>query len=220
VSSHDLQEPLRMVNTYSQLFLRRLGPQTSPELEQYAEYIRGGVRRMETLLRDLLAYSRAGHHELASESGTADLQAAVQQAIADLDSKIKETQAQLLIQPLPVVVGEEGQMSHVFLNLLSNAIKYRKTSERPCVRISAQHVADQWIISVADDGIGFEQRHAERIFGLFKRLHRQEEYPGTGLGLAICKRIVERYGGRIWAESRPGAGSTFSFSLPEAHVEQ
>ena len=208
-----------MVNTYSQMFLRRLGPQASPELQQYAEYIRTGIKRMEALLRDLLTYSRAGHPESAGEIESADLQAALQQAIADLDANIRETQAELSVDSLPVVVGAESQLSHVFLNLLSNAIKYRKPAERPCLHIRAQHIGDEWIVSVADNGIGFEQRHAQRIFGLFKRLHRQEEYPGTGLGLAICKRIIERYGGRIWAESRPGVGSTFSFSLPEARVE-
>jgi PAS domain S-box-containing protein len=218
VSSHDLQEPLRMVNTYSQLFLRRLGPQTTPELQQYAEYIRTGVRRMEALLRDLLTYSSAGHQEAAGETSTADLQAALQQAIADLDTNIRDTHAQVSVDSLPMVIGDQNQLSHVFLNLLSNAIKYRRPAERPCLRIAARHAGDQWIVSVADNGIGFEQRHADRIFGLFKRLHRQEEYPGTGLGLAICKRIVERYGGRIWAESRPGVGSTFSFMLPEARV--
>jgi signal transduction histidine kinase len=117
-------------------------------------------------------------------------------------------------------VGEESQLSHVFLNLLSNAIKYRNPAAPPNLRIKAQHVGEQWIVSISDNGIGFDQRHAERVFGLFKRLHRREEYPGTGLGLAICKRIVERYGGRIWAESQPGIGTTFSFSLPEARLGQ
>jgi light-regulated signal transduction histidine kinase (bacteriophytochrome) len=205
-----------MVNTYSQLFLKRLGPQASPELQQHAEYIRTGVRRMETLLRDLLTYSRVGHQEFAIETGTADLQAALQQALADLEATIRDTQAEVSVEPLPIVVGEQSQLSHVFLNLLSNAIKYRRPAERPCVRVAAKHIGDEWIISVADNGIGFDQRHAERIFGLFKRLHRQEEYPGTGLGLAISKRIVERYGGRIWAESRPGVGSRFFFALQEA----
>jgi PAS domain S-box-containing protein len=218
VSSHDLQEPLRMVNTYTQLFLKRIGPQGDPELEQYAEYVRTGVRRMETLLKDLLTYSRVGHQEFSEDGATADLQVALQLAIADLGTTLKDTETELSVEPLPIVFGEQSQLSHVFQNLLSNAIKYRTPAEPPHIRIAAKHTENQWVISVADNGIGFEQHHAERIFGLFKRLHRQKEYPGTGLGLAICKRIVERYGGRIWAESQPGAGSTFSFMLPEARL--
>lgn len=216
VSSHDLQEPLRMVNTYSQLLLRRIGPQASPELEQFAEYICTGTRRMEALLRDLLTFSRAGHQEFTAGTARADLHKALAQALADLDASIQETDAEITFDPLPVVVGEEGQLSHVFQNLLSNAIKYRNPAVRPLLHIGATSTAGQWTVSVADNGIGFDMRHADRIFGLFKRLHRHDEYAGTGLGLAICKRIVERHGGRIWADSQPGVGSTFYFTLPGA----
>jgi two-component system, chemotaxis family, sensor kinase Cph1 len=113
-----------------------------------------------------------------------------------------------------VVAGDEGQLGHVFQNLLSNALKYRKKSETPRIQVSAERRDSHWVVSVADNGIGFEQEQSQRIFGLFKRLHRDDEYPGTGLGLAICKRIVERYRGRIWAQSEPGVGSTFYISLP------
>ena len=205
-----------MVNTYTQLLLRELGPQITPELSQYAGFIRGGVKRMEALIRDLLAYSRAGHYEGSREVGPADLGRALQRAMTDLNAALLDSGAEVSMEPLPVVVGDENQLVHVFLNLLSNSLKYRKPEVRPVLRIGARREADFWVVSVADNGIGFDPEFAERIFGLFKRLHRHDEYPGTGLGLAICKRIVERYGGRIWAESSPGVGSTFFVALREA----
>ncbi|MBL8213582.1 MAG: hybrid sensor histidine kinase/response regulator, partial [Bryobacterales bacterium] len=134
----------------------------------------------------------------------------------DLNAALLDTGAEVSMEPLPGVVGDENQLGHVFLNLLSNSLKYRKLEVRPGLRIGARREADFWVVSVADNGIGFDPEFAERIFGLFKRLHRHDEYPGTGLGLAICKRIVERYGGRIWAESSPGVGSTFFVALREA----
>ena len=130
-----------------------------------------------------------------------------------LRARIEESQAVIAADSLPSVRGDTKQLAHVFQNLLSNALKYRSSERPPEIRISAQREARQWIVAVRDNGIGFEQRHAERIFGLFKRLHT-EEYPGTGLGLAICQRIVERYGGRMWAEGKPDDGATFLFALP------
>jgi light-regulated signal transduction histidine kinase (bacteriophytochrome) len=131
-----------------------------------------------------------------------------------LRNRIEEAGAVVEAESLPVVHGDETQLSHVFQNLLSNALKYRKREEPPHIRVSAFRTGDEWTVSVTDKGIGFDPGYAERIFGLFKRLHK-DEYPGTGLGLAICKRIVERYGGRMWAESTPGRGSTFFFALSE-----
>jgi PAS domain S-box-containing protein len=214
VASHDLQEPLRIVNIYTQLILKDLGGE-KPALAQYAGFVQQGVQRMDALIQDLLTFSRAVHgDELAI--GTADLGAALNEALAVLKNRIEENGAVISADPLPTVRGDASQLAHVFQNLLSNALKYRKKDTPPQIRISAKRDGgDSWIISVADNGIGFETRYAERIFGLFKRLHR-DEYPGTGLGLAICKRVLERYGGRIWAEGRPGEGSTFYFSLPPA----
>jgi len=216
VASHDLQEPLRMVNVYSQLLLKRIGPETNPQLQQYADYIRTGIRRIEELIRDLLTYSRVTHANGDSVAGYADLGSALRQALIRVDARVQENQAEVSFDPLPTVSGDEGQLSHVFQNLLSNALKYRKREETPRIHITAERRDGEWVVSVRDNGIGFEPEQAERIFGLFKRLHRDEEYPGTGLGLAICKHIVERYRGRIWAESQPGAGSTFFVSLPGA----
>ena len=211
VASHDLQEPLRMVNVYTQLLLRNIAGEDA-KLGQYADFVRGGVARMQALLDDLLTFSRTVHTD-ELPVGTADLSIALSEALAVLKSRAEEVGAVITSEPLPIVRGDTQQMVHVFQNLLSNGMKYRKQGARPEIHIAAQPDGDQWIISVRDNGIGFEPQYASRIFGLFKRLHK-EEYPGTGLGLAICQRIVERYGGRIWAEGRPGAGATFYLSLP------
>jgi PAS domain S-box-containing protein len=211
VASHDLQEPLRTVNIYTQLILRDIDP-AAEKLGQYAGFIQRGVMRMEALIRDLLTFSRAGHHE-ELPVGTADLSTSLGEALSVLKNEIDETCAIITAGSLPIVRGDTSQMAHVFQNLLSNALKYRKNDIPPEIRVSAEPAGGQWTISVRDNGIGFEPRYADRIFGLFKRLHTKE-YVGTGLGLAICKRIVERYGGRIWAEGQPGGGAAFHFSLP------
>ena len=210
VASHDLQEPLRMVNIYTQLILnnREGDPET---LNEYAGFIRRGVTRMEGLIRDLLTYSRTVHRE-PLPVGTADLSVSFREAVAMLGSRIEESGATLIASPLPTVHGDTQQMAQVFQNLLSNALKYRRKEVPPQIQVSAEPNGPQWLVSVRDNGIGFEPQYAERIFGLFKRLH-QDEYPGTGLGLAICQRIVERYGGRIWAEGKAGQGATFFFAL-------
>jgi PAS domain S-box-containing protein len=213
VASHDLQEPLRMVNIYTHLILEQLDS-SDAKLGQYAEFVRQGVKRMEALLGDLLTFSRTEHTE-ESPTGVADLSAALDEALAVLKDRIESSGAVIKAEPLPIVHGDTAQMAHVFQNLISNAMKYRKKDVAPIIRISAVGDGDQWIVSVKDNGIGFLPQYAERIFGLFKRLHK-DEYPGTGLGLAICQRIVKRYRGRIWAEGSPGNGATFLFALPSA----
>lgn len=210
VASHDLQEPLRMVNIYTQLLLRRLGNQDR-EINQYAGILSDSVARMQALLRDLLAYLRASNADTAE--GTADLSISLQEALKILENDIQESGALIKASPLPMTKGETMQMCHVFQNLLSNAIKYRRPGFRPEIQICAQREKGEWKIAVQDNGIGFEPQYAAQIFGLFKRLNNRD-YPGTGLGLAICQRIVERFDGRIWAESAPGRGSTFLFTLP------
>lgn len=216
VASHDLQEPLRMVNIYTHLILRSIGD-ADGDLGQYCSFVREGVGRMEALIRDLLTFSRSVHTE-EIPAGRADLSASLAEAITVLKNRIEESGATITAESLPVVRGETGQLAHVFQNVLSNALKYRKKEIAPEIRISAELNSGQWVITTSDNGIGFEPRYAERIFGLFKRLHN-DEYPGTGLGLAICKRIVERYGGRMWAEGQPGNGATFRFSLPHPEAQ-
>ncbi|HEY1756438.1 MAG TPA: PAS domain S-box protein [Bryobacteraceae bacterium] len=215
VASHDLQEPLRMVNIYTQIILDSLGPEGS-KLSQFAGFVTQGVSRMEALIRDLLTFSRTVQED-EQAAGTADLSASLTEALSVLENVIAESGAVITADALPSVRGDTAQMAHVFQNFISNALKYRKEGIAPEIRISAERSAGSWIISVRDNGIGFEQQYAERIFGLFKRLHK-EDYPGTGLGLAICKRIVERYGGRIWAEGKPGEGAAFHFSLLPAET--
>lgn len=211
-ASHDLQEPLRMINIYAQLLVKRFAV-ADQEAREYSGYIQQGIKRMEVLLRDLLTFSRTIHSEAASAE-TADLSLSLSQALSTLNGRIQESDAVIDCGTLPTVAGDEAQFAQVFQNLLSNALKYRQPHASPRIGVFAQRQGREWIVSVKDNGIGFEPQYAQRIFGLFKRLHK-DEYPGTGLGLAICQRIVERYGGRIWAESRPGMGSTFSFALPD-----
>ena len=190
-----------MVNVYTQLLMRRhVGEH--PQANQYAAIIHQGVRRMEDLIHDLLTFSKTIHSEvLASDS--ADLSAALAEATSVLGDRIEQTGASITAPLLPTVRGDTAQMAHVFQNLLSNALKYQSSGTRPDIHISADCDGANCIISVKDNGIGFESQYAERIFGLFKRLHK-DQFPGTGLGLAICRRIIERHGGRIWAESEPG----------------
>lgn len=210
VASHDLQEPLRMVKIYTQLLIRRFKTD-DPIPNQYANFVYQGVHRMDVLLQDLLSFSRTIHDEPGSE-GTAHLAASLQEALVALDNRIRESGAVIQASSLPDTRGETLQLAHVFQNLISNSLKYRRDTV-PRITISAERTENRWIISVSDNGIGFDPRYSERIFGLFKRLHK-DEYPGTGLGLAICQRIIERYGGKMWAKGTPGEGATFYFSLP------
>lgn len=210
VASHDLKEPLRMINIYTQLLLRDFAGENK-NAQKYADVIHKGVGRMERLLQDLLSFSRTIHFDnLVVDK--ADLSKSLAQALSILNGRIEENTATIRFNHLPTVGGDETQLAQVFQNLLSNALKYRKAETPPQITITAELQDTEWVVSVIDNGIGFEQQYAERIFGLFKRLHK-DDYPGTGLGLAICQRIIERCGGRMWAEGKPGEGATFYFSL-------
>jgi signal transduction histidine kinase len=212
VASHDLQEPLRMVNIYSQLLLRRFADNKDPKAIEYCDHVSKGVTRMEDLIKDLLQYSRVIYSD-DEQTGGADLNVALQSALNLLEIRIKETGATVETAELPRVNGDERQFAIVFQNLLSNALKYRKSDEQPHVRVTAEPHDSGWTVKVKDNGIGFSPVHADRIFGLFKRLHK-DEYPGTGLGLAICKRVIERYGGHIQAHSDgEGLGAEFLFTV-------
>ena len=216
VASDDLREPLRMVSAYTELLLRRLGSVVDPELSICRQYMLSGVQRMEELLQDLLVYSRVIHIE--QQNGITDLQRVLDESLRVLESQISEAGAEIVSDKLPVVRGDGTQIEQVFQNLISNSLKYRDPYRRPKIEIRATESGEHVMIAVADNGIGFDQRYAEYIFSLFKRL--QNKRPGTGLGLAICRRILERAGGRIWSESMPGSGSTFSFTLPHAGPEK
>jgi PAS domain S-box-containing protein len=217
VASHDLQEPLRMVNIYSELLLRRDGLRNDTVASQYADFVHKGVSRMEELISDLLMYSRVIHSD-HDEPQTARLDHSLSEALAVMQVRIDETRAEIVYGSLPEVLGDEKQLALVFQNLLSNALKYCREDVRPKIEIWTEGRAGESVISVRDNGIGFSPEHSERIFGLFKRLHK-DAYPGTGLGLAICRRIIERSGGKIWGRSEgEGLGATFMFSLPTSQI--
>jgi len=199
------------VNIYVDLILRSVRAKPGDEVSQFTGFVHKGIRRMEAILRDLLAFSRLIHEPRPAQQA-ANLRESLQDALAMLDARIRESKAAVTCDGLPEILGSQAQFSQVFENLIANAIKYRKPDPLR-VRIWSRREGERWVIAVQDNGIGFEQEHATKIFGLFKRLHR-DEYPGTGVGLAICKRIVERHGGEIWAESRPGMGATFYFAVP------
>jgi PAS domain S-box-containing protein len=211
-ASHDLQEPLRMVAIYSQLLRRTLAGSLDAEREEYLEYVVRGAARMETLIRDLLAYTHASavYDEAPPLTDAAE---ALNAALSNLTAAIDGSGATITHGPLPTVRIASIRLTQLFQNLVSNAIKYRG-EQPPLIDITAARQGDEWVISVQDNGIGIDEQYKEYIFGIFKRLHTASEYSGTGIGLAICQRIVERAGGRIWVTSQPGEGATFSFTLP------
>jgi PAS domain S-box-containing protein len=211
VSSHDLQEPLRTIASYTQLLERRYRGRVDADGEEFVGYVVEGVRRMQDLIDALLAYARVDRD--APESRPVALDDVLEQAIANLKASVEESGASIEAGPLPEVLGERSQLVQLFQNLLSNAIKFRSEAP-PRVRFSAQRDGAFWRIQVQDEGIGIPAQHLDRVFALFHRLHTRDKIAGTGLGLAICKKIVQRHGGRIWVTSREGSGSTFSFTLP------
>ncbi|HOT95202.1 MAG TPA: PAS domain S-box protein [Methanoregulaceae archaeon] len=211
IASHDLQEPLRTVISFSQLLERRLADQADPEIRELLGFIVEGGVRMQTLIRDLLIFSRVVTGGRTFQ--TTDTNEVVSDVLKSLGASIEETGAEVNVHPLPVVLSDPSQLHQVFLNLIGNAIKYRR-AEPPTIEISAERRGDDWVFSVRDNGIGIEPRHHDRVFEIFQRLHTSAEYEGTGIGLAVVRRIVERHGGRVWVESTPGVGSTFFFSLP------
>ena len=210
--SHDLQEPLRTIASFTELLMR---DPTGARMPDYTRYIRTGVNRMNDLIRDLLEYSRIRREEVAPAQPVS-FQEVVGEVLWNLQAQISETGASIRAEALPSVLADRSAMVQLLQNLLGNAIKYAG-ERKPEVHLTARARPNgEWVFEVRDNGIGIDMRHAEEIFGVFKRLHGREEYDGTGIGLAICKRIVELHGGRIWVESELGRGSTFCFTLPGA----
>ncbi len=211
VASHDLQEPLRMVASYTQLLSRRYKGKLDADADEFIAFAVDGASRMQRLIQDLLAYSRVGSRgqDLVHTSS----EAALQQALTNLRCAIEETGAVVTHDPLPPVLADEMQLTHLFQNLVGNAIKYQDAGI-PRVHVAAvQNGGARWMFSVQDNGLGIDPQYFDRIFGMFQRLHKRKEFAGTGIGLAICKKIVERHGGTISVESQPGQGSTFRFGL-------
>jgi light-regulated signal transduction histidine kinase (bacteriophytochrome) len=212
IASHDLQEPLRMVASYTQLLSRRYKGRLDADADEFIAFAVDGASRMQRLIQDLLTYSRVGSR--AQELLDTSSQAALQQAIMNLKGTIEDGGAVVTHDPLPMVVADEMQLIQLFQNLIGNAIKYHDHGI-PTVHVSvARAPGKKWLFSVKDNGIGIDPQYFERIFGMFQRLHKREEFTGTGIGLAICKKIVERHGSKITVESSLGQGSTFRFMLP------
>jgi light-regulated signal transduction histidine kinase (bacteriophytochrome) len=213
VISHDLQEPLRMVSSFTQLLGDRYRGQLDDKADKYIDYAVGGAKRMQQLINDLLAYSRVTTR--GQTRAPMRLEEVVADVLRDLGVLIGETGATIRRGGLPVILGDRSQIRQVLQNLVANAIHYRREEEPPEISISAVREEDRWHVEVRDNGTGIEPRFHERIFVIFQRLDRKRSQ-GTGIGLAMCKRIVEQHGGSIWVDSAPGAGSTFHFTLPAA----
>ncbi|MBX9693642.1 MAG: GHKL domain-containing protein, partial [Cyanobacteria bacterium] len=215
---HDLQEPLRVISNYTQLVAKRYrGRMLDESADEFIDFTVDATKRMQELINDLLLYSRV--QTKGKEFKDTDCSAVVGSAIANLKLAIQESNASICCDPLPTIHGDSSQLLQLFQNLISNAIKFRSKSP-PEINISAEDNGNTWLISVNDNGQGFDMKYASRIFVIFQRLHTKEMYPGSGIGLAVCKKIVERHGGEIWVASTPGAGSTFHFTLPKGEAEE
>src|SRR5438309_6798856 len=209
VASHDLQEPLRMVAAYTQLLAERYRGKLDENADKFIGYASEGALRMQSLIQDLLAFSRVGRNG----SGRVDCNAVMGEVLVSLGSAIQESGAVVTHAALPEVWANRTQMAQVFQNLIGNAIKFRG-KEPPAISVEAEKAGQQWLFSVSDNGIGIAPEYAENIFVVFQRLHARTEYPGNGIGLAICKKVVERNGGKIWVEARADHGSVFKFTMP------
>jgi len=214
VASHDLQEPLRTMGAYAQMLTQRYKGKLDADADKFLGFIVDAAGRMSKLVQDLLAYARLATEEERPSSIALDED--LEAALTHLNQAIEEAGARVTHDPLPTLQADRGQMVRLFQNLVGNAVKYRSADRQSKVHISAEQNGNEWVISVRDNGIGFDQKYASTIFLPFKRLHTAGEYTGTGVGLAICSRIVKAQGGRIWAESRSGEGTTIRFTLPTA----
>jgi PAS domain S-box-containing protein len=213
-ASHDLQEPIRNVAVYSEIIARRYRRVLDEEGLQFLGFLTEGGRRLATLVNDLLAYTRAGAVDDLSQIRLVASSEVLHHSLSSLAEAIRESQAVITFDPLPGVYMGESHLQQLFQNLIGNALKYRREIA-PRIHISAIRDGASWRFSIQDNGIGIDDVYKEKIFGVFKRLHRDQRYSGTGIGLAICQRVAERYGGRIWVESEPGRGSTFFFTVPD-----
>jgi light-regulated signal transduction histidine kinase (bacteriophytochrome) len=211
VASHDLQEPLRMVASYTQLLARRYKGKLDAAADEFIAFAVDGATRMQGLIHDLLSYSRLTVRGQTLQP--TDSVFACKSALEHLRAAIEASNARITVGDLPKVMAYGTQLTQLFQNLISNAIKYCD-KRAPEIAVSAATDGGQWVFSVRDNGIGIEPQYSERIFQMFQRLHTREQYSGTGIGLAICRKIAERHGGRIWVESQPGRGSNFLFTMP------
>lgn len=212
VAAHDLQEPLRTISNFVGLFVKKYG-MTDPEAQTYVKFILNATTRMQSLIKDLLDFSRTGRN---SPFETVDLNIVLQDLLDEMDDTIKANNATVNYTTLPVINGIENELKRLFQNLISNAIKFKKKNVPPVIDITIDEKEGDYIFMVRDNGIGFEEKYKDKLFIIFQRLHTTNEYPGTGIGLAICKKIVSIHGGKIWVKSRPGEGSSFYFCIPKS----
>ena len=210
-ASHDLQEPLRVVAGFVSLLEKKYKEKLDDKAHEYIEYAIDGVKRMQVLIKDLLAYSQVGTKGKTFKPTICSV--ALEQAIYNLHTAIEESGAEITYDSLPTVSADTSQLTRLFQNLIGNAIKFRG-EERLKIHIAAEQKGNEWVFSIRDNGIGIDPKFFDRIFVVFQRLHTREEYEGTGIGLAVCKKIVERHGGHIWVESEQGKGTTFYFTMP------
>jgi signal transduction histidine kinase len=227
VASHDLQEPLRKVASFTQMLQQRYEGELDERAQQYIAFAVDGAQRMQMLVNDLLSFSRVARDPLPAVD--VPLDDVLEEVLVSLGATIEELDAEVTHDPLPTVRGERGLLGQVLQNLVGNALKFHRPGEPPRVHVGCREVDGEWLVSVSDDGIGVEPQFAERVFVIFQRLNRREEYAGTGIGLALCRKIVEHHGGRIWLDTdapmsedahsapRSARGATFTFSLPVAH---
>ncbi|MGE5429633.1 MAG: MASE3 domain-containing protein [Syntrophomonadaceae bacterium] len=211
IASHDLQEPVRMVGNYTQLLGRKYKDKLDSRALEYIDFAVDGAHRMQQLIMGLLEYSRVTTR--AMEHSPVDCNKVLESVLKNLEISIRENRARIISEVLPTIMANEVQLTQLFQNLISNSIKFKRSTEIPEIHINSVQKNGQWIFSVKDNGIGIDPQYSERIFQIFQRLHLRSEYPGTGIGLAVCKRIVERYGGKIWIESELNNGTTFYFTF-------
>lgn len=216
IASHDLQEPLRAVAGCLQVLQRRYASKIDERADELIKHAVDGAYRMQSLIEGLLAFSRVGTR--GTQFGRVDTNTALRNALRNLETAVAETHAAITQDPLPTVKGDPTQLILLFQNLIGNALKFHG-EKPPVIRVSARREGSDWIYSVRDNGIGMDPAHFERVFVIFQRLHTRREYPGTGIGLAICRKIVERHGGRIWVESKPGEGCMFLWTIPAGSTE-
>ena len=217
VASHDLQEPLRMVSSYTQLLSRRYKGKLAEDADEFIEYAVDGANRMQGMIQALLAFSRVGTRGNPFEPTEGEM--ILEKALTNLKAAIADSGAEITHDPMPTISVDSIQIIQLLQNLIGNALKFRG-DKPPKIHVGVEEREEDWLLSVSDNGIGIDPEYKERIFVIFQRLHGKGEYPGTGIGLAVCKRIVERHGGRIWVESEPGQGSTFLFTIPKEREEE
>lgn len=217
VASHDLQEPLRKVASFTQLLAKRYEGQLDERADQYIGFAVDGAKRMQRLINDLLDFSRVGR--IGGELTDVDLGAVVGQVVEDLGAVVEEAGARVEVEDLPVVRGEEPLLRQLVLNLVGNALKFRHPDRPPVVRLSARRTGDVWEVACADNGIGIDPQYADRVFVIFQRLHAKDVYEGTGIGLALCKKIVEYHGGDIWVDQEVEVGTTVRWTLPAVDAD-